>query len=65
MNLLTYFTGNQPKKVKWVGSSGQNLAKFGSTLWKNLETGISIGFFDILHEVNIYKHDVMVIEKPE
>ena len=33
-------------------------AKFG-TMWKQRKTGISMGFLDILHEVYIYKHEVV------
>ena len=40
-----YFSGNQPKKVKWVWSLGQNWAKLGPMLWKNKETGIINGLF--------------------
>ena len=40
MNPLTYFIGNQPKKVKWVWSLGQNLGQISPMLWKNKETGI-------------------------
>ena len=34
---------------------GQNLGKLGPNVVKNKETGISMGFFHILHEVYIYK----------
>ena len=54
-----YFIGNQPKKIKWAWST------LGPMLWKNRETGKSMGFFDILHEVYIYKQEVVAIEIPE
>ena len=41
-------------------------AKFGTMLWKKqTKTGISMVFFVILHEVYIYKHDVVFIEISE
>ena len=49
-NPLAYFIANQPKKVKWVWSLGQNLGKLAPNVVKNKETGISMGFFHILHE---------------
>ena len=45
------FSGNTPKKVKWVWSLEQISGQIRSMLRKNKETGISIGFFHILHVV--------------
>ena len=66
MNTLPYFIRNQPKKVKWVWSAGQNLDQIWyNGVKKQRKTGISMGFFDILHEIYIYKHKVVFIEIPE
>ena len=41
-------------------------AKLGTMLWKNKEKLIfQCGFLDILHEVYIYKHEVVFIEISE
>ena len=42
-----------------LGQIWYNVAK------KHRKTGISMRFFDILHEVSIYKHEVMFIETPK
>ena len=36
-----------------------------NVLKKQRRTGVAMVFFDILHEVYIYKHEVVFIEKPE
>ena len=52
---LTYFIGNHTKKAKWVWSLGPNLGQISSdVVKKNKETGISMVFFHILHEIYIY-----------
>ena len=66
MNPQTYFIGNQPKKVKWVWSAGPNLGQIWyNVVRKQRKTGISMGFFDILHEIYMHKHEVVFIEIPE
>ena len=58
MNPLTYFIGNQPKKVNWVWSAGPNLIQCCEKTKKNWYFN---GFFYILLEVNIRKHEVVFI----
>ena len=46
------------------------LTKASLKIWSNVvkkwrKTDISMGFFDILHKVYIYKHEVVFIEIPE
>ena len=62
-NYLTYFIGNQPKKTKVGVVCGPNLVQYCE---KTKKTCISMFFFlNILHEVYIYKQEVVFIEIPE
>ena len=45
------FSRNTPKKVKWVWSLEQISGQIMLMLRKNKETGMSVGFFHILHVV--------------
>ena len=63
---LTYFIGNQPKKTK-VGvvcgpKFGPNLVQYCEKTKKPLYFNV---FCNILHEVYIYKQEVVFIEIPE
>ena len=65
INPQTYFIGNQPKKVKWM-SVGQKLGQIWyNVVKKQRKTGISMGFFYILHELYVYKQEVVFIEISE
>ena len=57
--------GNQPKKVNWVSSAGQNLVQCEKAKKNVFQWGFFCFFFDILHEVYSYKHEVVFIEIPE
>ena len=47
-------------------SVAQNVGQFWyNVVKKQRKTGISMGFFYILHQVYIYKHEVVFIEIPE
>ena len=53
------------KKVKWAWSLGQNLGQIRSNFVKKQRHWYFNGFFHILHEVYIYKQEVVVIEIPD
>ena len=44
---------------------GAKIDQIRSNVVKNKETGISMGFFHIMHEVYIYRQEVAVIETTE
>ena len=66
---LTYFIGNQSKKVKWVWSLGQNLGQIRSNVVKKTKKLAFQGVFSIIcmrcTGLYIQKQEVVVVEITE
>ena len=66
MNSLTYFIGNQQKKIKSGVVLGQNLGQIPFNIVKKVKKqAISLGFFRILLGEYLIKQKVVAAKPPE